>query len=99
VNCVRPTNVARSLTRILAAKRVDECGQRSGLLASTRVVQEEPWERLTPLLEDANERTGIQMRRGAILSKVRQPDAVESRTNDKVQIVHDEPAVHRNVND
>jgi hypothetical protein len=36
------------------------------------------------------------MPRGAILSEVRQPDAVESRTKDKVQIVHDEPAVHRN---
>jgi hypothetical protein len=39
------------------------------------------------------------MRCGAILSDVRQPDAVESRTNDKVQIVHDEPPLHRNVND
>jgi hypothetical protein len=55
-----------------------------------------PRERLAPRLEDATERAGIEMRRGAILSEVRQPDAVESRTNDKVQIVHDDPAVHRN---
>src|SRR5207247_803944 len=68
VNCVRPINLARSLTGILESKRVDECGPRSRLLSSTRVVQEEPWERLTPLLEDANERTGIKRRRGAILS-------------------------------
>jgi hypothetical protein len=58
-----------------------------------------PRERLAPRLEDATERAGIEMRCGAILSDVRQPDAVESRTNDKVQIVHDEPPLHRNVND
>jgi hypothetical protein len=58
-----------------------------------------PRERLAPRLEDATERAGIEMPRRAMLSEVRQSDAVESRTNDKVQIVHDEPAVHRNVND
>jgi hypothetical protein len=52
--------------------------------------------RLARRLEDATERAGIEMRRGAILSEVTQPDANESRTNDKVHIVDDEPAVHRN---
>jgi hypothetical protein len=55
-----------------------------------------PRERQAPRLEAATERAGIEMPRGAILSEVREPDAVESRTNDKVQIVDDEPAVHRN---
>src|SRR5436305_7655849 len=76
VNCVRPLNLARSLTGILESKRVDECGQRSRLLSSTRVVQEEPWERLTPLLKDANERTGINMRCVAIVSEVRQANPI-----------------------
>src|SRR5438093_1265950 len=95
VNCVRPINLARSLTGILESKRVDECGPRSRLLSSTRVVQEEPWERLTPLLEDANERTGIKMRRGAILSEVRQANPIESSANDQVHVVHDERTVDR----
>jgi hypothetical protein len=59
------------------------------------VIQEEPWERLTPLLKDANERTGIKMRRGAILSEVRQANPIESRANDQVHVVHDEGTVHR----
>jgi hypothetical protein len=58
-------------------------------------VQEDPGTAGHHGLEDATERAGIEISRGAILSEVREPDAVESRTNDKVQIVDDEPAVHR----
>src|SRR6266404_6403431 len=89
VNCVRPINLARSLTGILESKRVDHCGQRTRLLSSTRVVQEEPWERLTPLLKDANERARIEVWRGPILSEVRQADPIESSANDQVHVVHD----------
>jgi len=95
VNCVRPINLARSLTGILESKRVDQCGQRSGLLSSARVVQEEARERLTPLLKNANERAGIEMRRGAILSEVRQADAIERRPNDQFHIVHDQWPIDR----
>src|SRR5437588_5804578 len=95
VNCVRPIHLARSLTGILESKRVDHCGQRTRLLSSTRVVQEEPWERLTPLLKDANERARIEVWRGPILSEVRQADPIESSANDQVHVVHDERTVHR----
>jgi hypothetical protein len=49
----------RSVAGIVEPKRLDECEHRSRLLSSTRVVQEEPWERLPPRLEDANEYAGI----------------------------------------
>jgi hypothetical protein len=32
-NCVRPSNVVRSLTAILESKRIDQSCQRAGLLA------------------------------------------------------------------
>src|SRR5438876_4178418 len=60
-----------------------------------RIVQEEARERLTPLLKDANERAGIEMRRGAILSEVRQADAIERRPNYQFQIVHDQWPIDR----
>src|SRR5438034_9997796 len=88
-NCVRPINLAPSLAGIFESKRVDQCGQRSGLLSSARIVQEEARERLTPLLKDANERAGIEVWRGAILSEVRQADPIESSANDQVHVVHD----------
>jgi hypothetical protein len=53
-------------------------------------------ERLAPRLEDANERAGIEVWCGAILSEVREADAIESRANDQAHVVRDERTIHLN---
>ena len=41
-NCVRPSNVVRSLKAIIESKRIDQSRQRRGLLAAARIVEKEP---------------------------------------------------------
>ena len=55
--CVKPSNVVRSLTPILESKCIDQSGQRRGLLAAARIVKKEAQKRRAPVLQRADQRS------------------------------------------
>jgi hypothetical protein len=78
-NCVRPLNVVGSLTAIFESKRIDQRSQRSRLLPSTGVIEEEAGEGRAPIFEDSDQRAACEVRRNVILQRERAADTVTRR--------------------
>jgi len=81
--------------RVGSMRSVSITAARAQSVAGAGIVQKEPRERLAPSFEHADERTRGQMRRGAILSEVGQPDTVDCGANHECHVVDDERAVDR----
>jgi hypothetical protein len=78
-DCVRPSNVVRSLVAILESKRIDQWRQRRRLLSSAGVVEEEARKRRAPILQHADQRTARKVFGDSLLSDPREARPIESR--------------------
>ena len=76
------------------AHRFDECRKRSGLLPSTRVVEEEAGERWAPIVEHAHECTAREVRRHAFLVRKGETHAIDPRADHYLHVIDDQRSVH-----
>jgi hypothetical protein len=93
-NCVRPSNLVRSLTAILQAKRVDQCRECRRLLPPTRIVKKIASERRTPIFQHTHEGTTRDLRRDAFLKGKRQTQPIDGGANHEIRIVVDQGSAH-----
>ena len=86
-NCVRPSNVVRSLTAILESKRIDQSRQRRGLLPATGIVQKEPGERRTPVLEHTNQGSALEVLGHPVLRNPREASPIQGGLDHQVEFI------------
>jgi hypothetical protein len=92
-NCVRPLNVVGSLTAIFESKRIDQRSQRSRLLPSTGVIEEEAGEGRAPIFEDSDQRPACEVRRNVILLRERERTPSLAGADRHVHVVEDQRPV------
>src|SRR5690242_10324102 len=80
---------------ILQPERVNQSRQRRRLLPPARVIKEESWERLTPILQHADKRSARKMPGKLIFSDKSKPDPIKGGTDHDLHVIDDQRPVDR----
>ena len=75
---------------------INQSRKRGGLLSAARVIKEEPWERLAPVLEHANERATGEVLCNFVLSHKLQAYAIKRGADHDLDVVDDQGPIDRN---
>lgn len=93
-NCVRPSNVVRSLTTILESKHIDQSRQRRGLLPATWV-EEEPSNPRTPVFQHPHECSVLEVPGDAVFSDPGKARPIQRCLDHQVESIQERRTVER----